>query len=213
MLFAVRLADALQPRVQRLVVELNRVIGCGLKLVRVKVLDHTFLPPSAYRLLSRFAACEDLHVHHVVLLLSTLRIKVDTRVEDQVARLHFFKFQIDRTRIILVRLIPAVKFKAKVFPQVIYDLANEGTTIQEKWRVIKWITRVVVPLGIGYAKVLDAPVYKFLPELPLEVWISPVRRSLLSHIVAILNFFLFSLAEPVKVGLETTRLSGTSETQ
>ena len=63
-------------------------------------------------------------MHHVVLLLPLPLGIVDGAVEDKISRLELLKFQVDWQSIILVALIPAIQFEAKVFPQVIHNLTD-----------------------------------------------------------------------------------------
>ena len=193
--------------------ELDRVVRSRLKLVRVKVLDGAFLPAGADRLLARLAAREHLNVHHVVLLLPTLRVEVDARVKDQIARLHLFKLKIDWKRVVLVRLVPAVQLEPEVLPQIVDDLPNESAAIQEERRIVVRVSRVVVPLRVGHSEVLDAPIDELLPELPLELRVPPINCRLLGHVVPILDLLLFGLAETIEVGLEPTGGKPTSKAQ
>ena len=96
MLLTVRLTDSLEPSVERLEVELDAVVGCGLEFVGVKVLDDALLPAGPNRLLPSLAASEHLNVHHMVLLLPTLGVEVDSTVEDQISGLQLLKGEVDR---------------------------------------------------------------------------------------------------------------------
>ena len=68
-------------------------------------------------------------------------------------------------------------------------------------------------LSVRYAKVLDAAIDKFLPELSLEGRISSILLRLGSHVVAILKFFLLGLPEPFKVLLKPTRFETSAEAE
>ena len=76
--------------------ELDAVVGCGLELVGVEVLDDALLPAGPNRLLPSLAACKHLNVHHIVLLLPTLGVEVDSAVEDEVSGLQLLKGKVDR---------------------------------------------------------------------------------------------------------------------
>ena len=71
----------------------------------------------------------------------------------------------------------------------------------------------MVSLCVWYAKVLDASIYKLLPEHLLEGWITSILLRLGSHVVAILKFFLLGLPEPFKVLLKPTRFETSAETE
>ena len=77
MLLAVRLADALEPRIQRLVMELYGMIGRRFKFVRVEVLDYAFLPASSDGLCSCLPTSEHFNMDHIVLLRTTFLVEVD----------------------------------------------------------------------------------------------------------------------------------------
>ena len=109
--------------------EFDAVIRGRFKLVRIEVLDDSFLPASSNRLLSRLTTSEDLYVDHVMLLLARLWVVIDSTVKDQITWDHFFKLQIDRQSVILVSLIPPIKFKTKVLSEIVDNLAHESTAI------------------------------------------------------------------------------------
>ena len=75
---AVTLADAVEPRVNRLVVELNRVVGRRNELVTIEVSDDASLPSCPDRLFAGLTPSENLHMDHIVLLRPQLRIIVST---------------------------------------------------------------------------------------------------------------------------------------
>ena len=95
--------------------ELDAVVGCGLKFVGVEVLDDALLPAGSNRLLSSLAASENLHMYHVMLLLSTLLVVVDGTVEDQVPGLHLLKLKVNWKRVKLVRLVPTIQLEPEIF--------------------------------------------------------------------------------------------------
>ena len=76
--------------------ELDAVVGCGLEFVGVEVLDDAPLPAGPNRLLTSLSASEHLDVHHIVLLLPTLLVEVDSTVEDQISGLQLLKGEVDR---------------------------------------------------------------------------------------------------------------------
>ena len=78
-----RLTDSFKPGVERLEVELDAMVGCGLEFVGVEVLDDALLPAGPDRLLSSLTASEHLNVHHMVLLLTTLGVEIYSTVEDE----------------------------------------------------------------------------------------------------------------------------------
>jgi hypothetical protein len=99
------------------------VIGSGRKLVRIKELHDSSLPSCTNALLSCFSSCEDLDMHHVVLLLAHFVTVIDSRVEDEVTRLHFLELEINRESVVLVSLVPPVKLEAKLFPKIVNNLS------------------------------------------------------------------------------------------
>lgn len=115
MLLAVALADALQPRVDRSIVELDAVVRGGRELVAVKVLDNALLPTSADGLFTSFAPSVYFNVDHVVLLRLGLGVEVGAGVEDEVAWLHFLFLELDGQSVKLVGLVPPVEVEAKIF--------------------------------------------------------------------------------------------------
>ena len=146
-----------------------------------------------------------------MLLLTTLLIEVDARIKDEVTRFHLFEGQIDWKRVVLISLIPAIQFEPEVFSQIVDNLADERAAVQEERCVVERLSRLVVPPRIRHAKVLDAPIDKLLAELSFEFRVSSVNCSLCSHVVSILDFVLFGLAESIEVGLETAGCEATSE--
>ena len=102
------LADAFKPGVKRFVMELDRMVSSRLKLIRIEVLDDALLPSCTNGLLASLTTCEHLDMHHVMLLLPTLRVEVDATIEDQVTRLHLLKLEINRQCIILICLVPSI---------------------------------------------------------------------------------------------------------
>jgi len=114
-LLAVALADALQPRVDRSVVELDAVVRGRRELVAVKVLDNALLPTSADRLFTSFAPSVYLNVDHVMLLRLGLGVEVGAGVEDEVTWLHFLFLELDGQSVKLVGLVPPVEVEAKIF--------------------------------------------------------------------------------------------------
>ena len=193
--------------------ELDAVVGCGLELVGVEVLDYALLPAGPNRLLPSLTASEHLNVHHMVLLLPTLGVEVDSAVEDQISGLQLLKGEVDRKRVVLVGLVPAIQLESEVFPQVVDHLTNQGAAVEEERCIVEGVSRVVIPLRVGDPKVLYAPIDELLAQLPFEGRVAPILLRLLSHIVPVLNLFLFGLPKPRKVSLQTPRLHATAEAQ
>ena len=142
-------------------------------------------------------------MNHVVFLLPAFLVVVNGTVEDQVSRLELFEWYIDRQSVVLVGLVPAIQFKAKVIPKVVDNLSYKGTAVEEDLRVIMNITRLVISLGIWNAEVFFATIDKFLAQLTLELRVSPVLLRCSGHIVAILNLLLLTLSEVLKVLLQS----------
>ena len=138
-------------------------------------------------------------MHHVVLLLSALFVEVDAAVEDQITRLHLFELEVDRQRVILVGLVPTVKFEAKILTQIVHDLAHKGAAVEEDRCVVQGVTRVMIPFGVWDTEVLFAAVKELCTELALEFWITPVPLRLCRHIIPVLDFVFLCLQKPIKV--------------
>ena len=150
-------------------------------------------------------------MHHVVLLLSALFVEVDAAVEDQITRLHLFELEVDRQRVILVGLVPTVKFEAKILTQIVHDLAHKGAAVEEDRCVVQGVTRVVIPFGVRDTEVLFAAVKELCTELALEFRIAPVLLRLCRHIIPVLDLFFFGLLEALEVVLQAARLLHTAE--
>lgn len=205
-LWTVTLANTVKPSIQRLVVPLDTVVGGRYKFVGIEVLAYTLLPAGTNRLLSRFAPCKHFYVDHSMFLWAKFFVIVNCTVKNQVAWHHLFELQIDWQRIVLICLIPPVKFEAKIFTQVIDDLANEGAAVEKNRCVIEGVAWVVIAFCVGNSKVLDASINKFLSELLLEVGIAPIS-GLFRHIVSILHFFNLCFAETFKILLEPSSVN------
>ena len=104
----------------------------------------------------------------------------------------------------MVRLVPTIQLEPEIFSQIVDDLTDECTAIEEDWRIVERLSGAMVSLSVGYAKVLDTSVDKFLSEHTLESWISSILLRLGSHVVAVLDFLFLSLSEPIKVCLKPT---------
>lgn len=74
----VALTDAVKPRVNRFIVEFDRVIGRRIELIAVEVLYNATLPPSSDRLLTTLTTSEDLNVYHVMLLCLQLGVEISS---------------------------------------------------------------------------------------------------------------------------------------
>lgn len=107
--WAVRPAYALEPGVNRSVVEFNTVVRCRFKFIRIEVSHDSALPTCANRLLTGLSTSEDFNMHDIVALSSQLSVEIGTTIEDKVAWLHLFKLESDGQRVILVCLVPPVK--------------------------------------------------------------------------------------------------------
>lgn len=203
MLLAVTSADTIKPGVDRLVVELDRMIRLRLKLVAVKVLHDAPLPAGADRLLPSLAAREDLHMHHVVLLLPALFIVVYGRVEDEVTGLHFLEFQIDRQSVILIGLIPTIELETEIFAQVVHYLPDEPAAVKIQRRVVVRTALVLMVFAVVRdSEVLFSGLDKFGAELFFEVRILAALLRLLLDVVAVLHSLLLGLVEALEMGLE-----------
>ena len=134
-------------------------------------------------------------------LLTALLVVVSCTIEDQVSGLHLLKLEVDWKCVKLVRLVPTIKLEPEIFSQIVDDLADECTAIEEDWRIVKRLSRAVISLCVGHAKVLDTSINKLLPEHALKGWITSILLCLGGHVVAILDFLLLSLSEPLKVSL------------
>ena len=152
-------------------------------------------------------------MHHVMFLLTALLVVVSCTVKHQVSGLHLLKLKVDRKCVKLVRLVPTIKLEPEIFSQIVYDLADECTAIEEDWRIVKRLSRAVVSLCVWYAKVLDASIYKLLPEHLLEGWITSILLRLGGHVVAILDFLLLGLSKPLKVRLQSARFQASTEAE
>ena len=146
-----------------------------------------------------------------MLLLSALFVEVDTAVEDQITRLHLFELEVDRQRVILVGLVPTVKFEAKILTQIVHDLAHKGAAVEEDRCVVQGVTWVVIPFGVWDTEVLFAAVKELCTELALEFRITPVLLRLCRHIIPVLDFFFLGLLEALEVVLQAARLLHSAE--
>ena len=91
--------------------------------------------------------------------------------------------------------------------------AHKCAAVEEDWRIVKRLSRAVVSLRVGYAKVLDASVDELLPEHLLKCWIPSILLRLCCHVVAILDLLFLSLSEPIKVRLKSTRFQPAAEAE
>lgn len=161
MLWTETFANAVKPRVDRFVVEDNRMVSFRFKFVAVKVLDDTTLPPCANRLLSCLPTREYLHVHHVMLLCSQLRIIIRTAVENQIAWFHLRLLQIDRQRVKLVTLVPSIELETEFFTQVVNCLSDECTAVEKERTVVVFFSWLPVSTSIRHTEVLLTSFYEF----------------------------------------------------
>ena len=174
------------------------------KLIRVEIFDDTFLPASTDCLSSGLPTSENFNMNHVMLLLTKLCVIVDSTIEDKIPRFHLFKLKINRQSVILVSLIPSVKFEAKVFSQIIDDLPDQCTAVKKQGRIVKRITRAMIALTIRYTEILDAAIDELLSELSFEFWVLSIDLRLSRHIVAVLDLLFFGLAESLEILLQTS---------
>jgi hypothetical protein len=79
---AVRPTYALEPGVDRSVVEFDAVVGSRFKFIRIEVFHDSALPSSADGLLTCFSTCEDFNMHDIVTLSSQLSVEIGTTIED-----------------------------------------------------------------------------------------------------------------------------------
>ena len=78
----------------------------------------TDLVTTAYRpFIVRSTAKENLNMDHVVLL-DVYGVEIVCTGEDEIARLKFMLFQVDRTSVILIGLIPSPERESKVKTQI-----------------------------------------------------------------------------------------------
>jgi len=80
---------------------------------------------------------------------------------------------------VLVGLVPAVQLEAKVFPEIVDDLADEGTAIQVERSVIVLLSLLPVFGTVWNSKVFLGCLYELLSQSLFEVSILPVFEGLL----------------------------------
>ena len=152
-----RLADAFKPGIDAPVMPNYRMIRRRLKLIGVEVLHDPALPPCADALLACLTSCEDLDVHHIVLLFSHFWIIVDATVEYEVAWLHLFLLELYRQAVELISLIPSIQLKSEFFSQVIDDLFDQRTAVQVQWSPIMLLAFFPIPSPPNWASTVERP--------------------------------------------------------
>lgn len=154
--------------------ELNRMITRRSKLERVKVLHNALLPPGANGLLAGLATSKYLNVNHIMLLLPHLVVVIDSTVENQVARPHFFELEIDGQGVELVRLVPPIELESEVFTEIVHDLADEGAAIQVEGCVVMLLALLPVFGTVRHAEVLFGGLDEFFSQTLLVLGVLSV---------------------------------------
>lgn len=127
-------------------------------------------------------------------------IVVSGAVENQVSWLEisFCQFLVWQ-QVKLVRLIPLGQRVPEVLSQVEYTLTDQGTTVEEKWSIIKLFSRLMVFLCVGDADVFFCGFNELVSELLFEVRIGSIDLNIFEVLVELelVEFFLLELFEGI----------------
>ncbi len=142
-------------------------------------------------------------MHHIVLLSLQLSVIVSATVENEISRLHLLKLELNGKSVNLIALIPSVKVEAKLFPEVIDDLPNQSTAIEEDRCIIVLVSWLPIPLRVGHSKVFLCRLKELFSESLLEGRILFVYVLLLRHVLAVLYLLFLLISEALEVLLKT----------
>ena len=179
------------------------MISCWFKFVAVKVSHDAALPACTDWLFAGWTSSEDLYVNHVMLLGLQFSVKIGSTVKNKVSRLKFLKFQIDGQSVILISLVPSIKFEAEIFLQVQYCLPDKGTTIKENWRVIILFSFFPVSFSVWNSEVLFDCFEPFFAQVLFESGVFPVNCWLACDIISIFHLVSFGFSKPIEICLKT----------